>query len=176
MSVNESGGANLEESPLVVAHRQQEEQPPTEVHLIGYLARDQVPGYWRVYFTDKLESYVRVPERDIISNNAHSRDEGQLARTVVRVANAADLDQVSVLPRELQAGFLRGEFVSKLTPGMPATTPMAATAGTSIPCGIVATVTIILITTEPLPVPPTAAETSNASCCLCWTPEPLCPA
>jgi hypothetical protein len=173
MSVYESGGASPEESPLVVAKRQQEEQPPTEVSLIGYLARDPATGYWRVYFTDKLESYVRVPERDIISNSAHPRDEGPLARTVVRVANAADLDQVSVLPRELQAGFLRGEFVSKLTPGMPAATPLAATAGTTIPCAIL---TIILVTSEPPPPPPTAAETSNASCCLCWTPEPLCPA
>ena len=65
VSVSGSGRPYLEESALVVAKRAADEQTPTEVHLIGYLGRDPEPGFWRVYFNDRLESYVRVGESSV---------------------------------------------------------------------------------------------------------------
>jgi len=165
-----SGAANLEEHPLVRT-RATGGNEPTSVRLIGYLARDPDPGYWRVYFSPQLESYVRVPEQDIVSNEVLARDEGPMARTVVHVNNVTELDQVTPLPRQVQAGFLGGDFVSKISPGMSAATPTQATMASLIP--ILISIIIIEATTPP-PLP-TQPEGSLASCCLCWTPEPTCP-
>ncbi len=176
MSTPDSPRPYLEENALIVQKRDVEEFVPATVDLIGYLARDAKPDYWRIYFNDKLDSYVRVPEVSIVSNRPHPREDGPVARTVVRVSADQELNHVAVAPQELQAGFLGGEFVTKLSPGMSLPTPGSATAGTSWPC-LVVTATIVVITIERTPGPPafTAAETSNASCCLCWTPEATCP-
>jgi hypothetical protein len=176
VSVAGSEGPYLEESALVAQKRAAAESPPTAVHLIGYLGRDPDAGFWRVYFNERLDSYVRVPEGSITGNRTHTRDEGPQARTVVTVAASEDLNLVNVAPQELQASFLRGEFVTKLSPGMAVPSPGAATFGTSLPCGLVV-ISIIAYTAEQTPGPPpfTSADSSNASCCLCWTPESTCP-
>jgi hypothetical protein len=167
---DESGAAILEEHPLVRA-RAARGNEPTSVKLIGHLARDPDPGYWRVYFSPQLETYVRVPEQDIVSNEVLARDEGPMARTVVHVNNVTELDQVTPLPRQVQAGFLGGDFVSKISPGMSAATPTQAALASIIPILI----SIIVIETIQPPPVPTEADGSLASCCLCWTPEPTCP-
>jgi|RhiMetdeSRZDD1v2_1073273.scaffolds.fasta_scaffold108415_3 hypothetical protein len=178
MSVSDSGAPYLEENALVVAKRSAMHQRPTSVHLIGYLARDAEPGQWRVYFNERLDSYVRVSESSIVSNLPHPRAEQAEGRTVVKVDAPDDLELVRVVPEQLQASFLQGEFVSRLTPGMSLPTPGAATAGSSAACvltSILIVVETIEITSAPPPPVPSAAATSDASCCLCWTPEALCP-
>ena len=95
---------------------------------------------------------------------------------MVTVSSPEDLELITVAPKAVQTSFLTGEFVTKLSPGMALPSPGAATAGTSIPCGLVV-ISIIAITVEQTPGPPpfTSADSSNASCCLCWTPESTCP-
>jgi hypothetical protein len=178
MSISDSAGAPyLEENALVVARRSAR-QRPTSVHLIGYLGRDSEPGQWRVYFNERLDSYVRVPEASIVSNLPHPRAGEAEGRTVVKVDAPDDLELVRVVPEQLQASFLQGEFVSRLTPGMSLPAPGAATGGSSAACvitSILIVVETIEITSAPPPPVPSSAQTSNASCCLCWTPEALCP-
>jgi hypothetical protein len=177
MSVSNASTPYLEENALVVARRSASVRP-TSVHLIGYLGRDAEPGQWRVYFNEQLDSYVRVPESSIVSNLPHPRAEQAEGRTVVKVDTPDDLELVRVVPEQVQASFLQGEFVSRLTPGMSLPTPGAATAGSSAAC-VLTTILIVVetieITSAPPPPVPSAAATSNASCCLCWTPEALCP-
>lgn len=176
-NADESGGTpDLEEHPLVQQARSPGERGEPTARIIGFLGRDTEPGYWRVYFTPQLKTYVRVPEGDILSNRAHATETGPLARTVIQVKNVTNLEQVTPLPRQLQAGFLGGNLVSSLTAAGPTTPPTQASLATTLPC--IAIGTIILVTISPEqnpPPPPTHPDTSMASCCLCWTPEPTCP-
>ena len=168
---------SLSEHPLV-ARASTDDEPGTTVNLIGYLGRDPEEGHWRVYYSSKLETFVRVPEGDIVATFPRDAGDGPMGRTVVTVRNASTLQQVSPLPTQVQSSFLSGPVASSMagSGGASMTPPPEAGLATTWPC--VAGVTLVLITyditTHP-PPPPTHPDTSMASCCLCWTPEPLCP-
>ncbi len=164
---------DIHEHPLVVATNAQDSNDGSTVKLVGYLARDPEEGFWRVYFTSELTTYVRIAEADILTSAPHQAEQGQLARTVLYVREHGNLEQVIPLKREMQAGFLGGQFVAGL--GRAGAPPSQATGATTYVCLSLVTISIITVTTEPHPDPvPTNPGESMASCCLCWTPEAFC--
>jgi hypothetical protein len=165
----------LSEHPLLAASDPREAGETSRVKLIGYLGRDPEAGYWRVYFTPQLTTYVRVREQDVLTSGPHPGEEGQLARSVLFVRESGNLEQITPLKRDMQAGFLGGQYVAGMratTSGMP---PPQAGGATTYVCLSLVTISIVTVTTEPLPnPPPTNPNASMASCCLCWTPEDFC--
>jgi hypothetical protein len=166
---------DLTEHPLVAASGPPDADETKRVKLIGYLGRDPEPGYWRVYFTPQLATYVRVREQDVLVSGPHPGEEGQLARSVLYVRESGSLEQITPLRRDMQAGFLGGQYVAGMratTPGMP---PSEAGGATTYVCLSLVTISVVTVTIEPLPnPPPTNPNASMASCCLCWTPEAFC--
>ena len=125
-SSNEPG---LQEHPLVARTTDREGGEASTVKLIGYLGRDAEDGFWRVYFTPQLETYVRVREQDVIASAPHPAEQGQLARSVLYVTESGDLEQVTPLKRDMQAGFLGGQYVAGMSRAAPGGATPAGSGG-----------------------------------------------
>lgn len=84
--------------------------PPVYAVLRGFVGRSAEAGYWRMYLSSDLASYVDVLESDI----AHVAEEPGQAQTVW-VKREAVLRCTRVMPRRAQADFLRGEISADLS-------------------------------------------------------------
>ena len=82
--------------------------------LFGYPARDPQSGFWRIYQDLGFQLYLRVAEDDIVSTQTLATDEEPLRPSVVWVRRGADVEQIRVEARRLQAGFLQGPLVEGL--------------------------------------------------------------
>jgi hypothetical protein len=89
-------------------------QPPDVSVLSGYPARDPQPGFWRIYQDLSFQSYLRVAEDDIVGTQTLATDEHPLRPSAVWVRRGAELEQVRVDVRRLQAGFLQGPLAEGL--------------------------------------------------------------
>jgi hypothetical protein len=89
-------------------------QPPDVSILSGYPARDPQPGFWRIYQDLSFQSYLRVTEDDIVGTQTLATDDQPLLPSAVWVRRGAELEQVRVDTRRLQAGFLQGPLVEGL--------------------------------------------------------------
>jgi hypothetical protein len=79
--------------------------------LTGFLGRDTEAGFWRVYTTPSLDTYVRVDEADEADVVAHHADEAtasDMGRTILYVRPDATLQYTAVTTarRQMQSEFL----------------------------------------------------------------------
>ena len=89
-------------------------QPPDVSILFGYPARDPQKGFWRIYQDLGFQSYLRVAEGDVVGTQTLATDDEPLRPSAVWVRRGADLEQMRVEVRQLQAGFLQGPLVEGL--------------------------------------------------------------
>jgi hypothetical protein len=89
-------------------------QPPDVTILFGYPNRDPQPGFWRIYQDLGFQSYLRVAEPDVVGTQTLATDDEPLRPSAVWVRRGADVEQMRVESRRLQAGFLQGPLVEGL--------------------------------------------------------------
>ena len=103
----------LADDPLVRQLRPDPSAPPQEtVILAGYLGRDTDSGYWRVYQSARLDSYLRVSESDILARDQGQDAAGREVSHLVLRANAA-VETVRSMTAG-QASFLLGSYTSSM--------------------------------------------------------------
>jgi hypothetical protein len=106
-------GPDLGEDAVVQQLRPSPSDPPPEVvEVYGYLGRDTEDGYWRLYLSAGLDSYLRIAEADIVSRSAGQDAAGRdVSHLVVRAA--APVDTVRSMTA-MHASFLRGAYTDSL--------------------------------------------------------------
>ncbi|MEE6308199.1 hypothetical protein V1634_15325 [Plantactinospora veratri] len=91
-----------------------QEPPPDVVELHGFLGRDGADGYWRLYLTVGLDSYLRIAEADIVASRQADDDATSLDPSVVVVRASATVEHVHTTSADLHADFLRGPYSTGL--------------------------------------------------------------
>lgn len=174
-------------------------RPANRHRVVGLLGRDVEPDVWRVYFSPRLDSYVRVSADDIV--DAVPMPGSRLGRTILYLKPTTTLLPVEEGPQSVQASFLEGRVMADMggvfcDPVMLA--PRDEGSGAYLPgsraggdlgfwpvTGTVMTVTVPITVTitvsvighcVPSPPPvPTDPAGSAVSCCLCTFGPPKCP-
>ena len=107
--------ASLQQDALVDRLRPSPADPaPKVLELRGYLGRDTVAGYWRLYLCTDLTSYLRIAEADIVDLQRPDSPGANLDPSQVLVRAAAEVECVTTVLLENQASFLSGEYTAAL--------------------------------------------------------------
>jgi len=101
---------------------------PKVLELRGYLGRDAVEGYWRVYLSSDLRSYLRIAESDIVDLQRRDTPGADLDPSRVIVRAEAEVERVTTGLLENQASFLSGEYTAALPESTQAALAQAAAA------------------------------------------------
>ena len=98
----------LNEDELVEALVPDPSQAPDVRAMAGFLGKSSRQGYWRLYRTSDLNSYVEFRQEDVVHTQSLEGDQNRLGGTVVWVRREANLLHTSTGSREAQADFLQG--------------------------------------------------------------------
>jgi hypothetical protein len=104
----------LREDPLL-----QEIDPATITDaqaLHGFLGRSGEDGFWRLYLSPSLDSYLEISDQDIVASRA-LEERSSTAGTIVWVKREAKVRRVTVGTLQAQADFLRGDIARTLAIG-----------------------------------------------------------
>jgi hypothetical protein len=86
--------------------------PPDVVELQGFLGRDTVDGYWRLYLSADLDVYLRIADADIVASRQRGPEETTLDPSRVLVRASASVEKVETIPLKTQASFLQGAYAA----------------------------------------------------------------
>lgn len=80
--------------------------------LVGFLGRSTRAGYWRVYLTPMLNSYVELSEEDVVHSQQMADDEINMGTTALWIKKDAELQYTRTEPLTAQAQFLQGAITT----------------------------------------------------------------
>src|SRR5262245_18590199 len=106
---------SLEQDPYVDRLRPNPADPaPKIIELRGHLGRDTAAGYWRLYLSSDLGTYLRIAESDIVHLQRSDSPGANLEPSRVVVRASAEVEGVRDILLENQASFLQGEYTAAL--------------------------------------------------------------
>jgi hypothetical protein len=84
--------------------------------LHGFLGRSGEDGFWRLYLSPSLDSYLEIRDQDIVASRALGEGSSTVG-TIVWVKREAKVRHVTVGTLQAQADFLRGDIARTLGVG-----------------------------------------------------------
>jgi hypothetical protein len=88
---------------------------PKVFELHGYLGRDNLANYWRIYLRNDLSCYIRVAEVDIVDFQRSDAPGTDLEPSRIFVSLSAELEWVSSGAVDTKTSFLQGQYTSSLS-------------------------------------------------------------
>jgi len=89
--------------------------PPDVTVIKGFLGESHRPGYWRLYLSPDLKSYVEIAESDILHSQEVSENQSALGGTLLWVKKGASLEHTRTVSKQVQAEFLSGDVAASVT-------------------------------------------------------------
>jgi hypothetical protein len=97
--------------------------PPDVTVIKGFLGESHRPGYWRLYLSPDLKSYVEIVESDILHSQEVSENQSALGGTLLWVKKGASLEHTRTVSKQVQAEFLSGDVAASATAARGSTSP-----------------------------------------------------
>jgi hypothetical protein len=97
--------------------------PPDVTVIKGFLGESHRPGYWRLYLSPDLKSYVEIAESDILHSQEVSENQSALGGTLLWVKKGASLEHTRTVSKQVQAEFLSGDVAASATAARGYTSP-----------------------------------------------------
>ncbi len=97
--------------------------PPDVTVIKGFLGESHRPGYWRLYLSPDLKSYVEIAKSDILHSQEVSENQSALGGTLLWVKKGASLEHTRTVSKQVQAEFLSGDVAASATAARGSTSP-----------------------------------------------------
>jgi hypothetical protein len=87
----------------------------------GFLGNTTREGYWRLYLTADLTTYIEFRQEDVVHSEQLKPEDSPLGGTVVWIKRDANVRRIRTTSREAQADFLQGAIKAHLKRRTPPT-------------------------------------------------------
>lgn len=108
---------NLQEDRLVQKLVPDPSKGPNAKMLTGFLGKSTQEGYWRLYSTPDLTTYVKFHEDDIIHCEQPTPEQSTLTPTAIWLKRDAEVKFTGTSAVDAQEAFVSGELVNRYLKG-----------------------------------------------------------